>query len=191
MFQPICLMLPPRVITEDYTEPFPWDPDVLSDIITHIGPALLVTLWLGSLHESARSKRSVEDFPVLQESAVISFWKACNTGKFLTWECTQQEHKDINPFISRKPTNRPQGRQAKIHFSEVSKTLSPALVHQLGNKSQFCLIEWKWMDLSKVGERNGVADTSVGRAYAGDDSSNNNNRGSQVFHPSEKYTASL
>lgn len=70
-------MLPPRVITKDYTELSPWDPDVLCDIITHTGTALLVMLRLGSLRESARSKQSVDAFPVLQESAVISVWKAC------------------------------------------------------------------------------------------------------------------
>lgn len=71
-FQPICLMLPPAVIAKDYTELCPRGPDVLWDVITHPGTGLLVMLRLASLHQPARSKQSVDDFPVLQEAAVIS-----------------------------------------------------------------------------------------------------------------------
>lgn len=75
MFQPVCLALPRGASSKEHPEQFLSDPDVLGGIITHIGTALSVLTCLGSLHESARSKQCVDDFPVLRESAVVSFLK--------------------------------------------------------------------------------------------------------------------
>lgn len=58
IFQPICLMLPPVVITGDYTELFP-APDVL-------GTALLLVTLGGCTREHIHG-RALYDFPVLQE----------------------------------------------------------------------------------------------------------------------------
>lgn len=65
IFQPICLVLPPGVITGDYTELFP-APDVLCDFITCVGTALLLATLGGCTREHIHG-RVLYDFPVLQE----------------------------------------------------------------------------------------------------------------------------